>query len=77
MFAKLMEQGEPPSAPVTEVLRTQTRPLIGAILVRFGPDILYAFFAVYVITWLQKGASPLTYNQALTCTCLLYTSRCV
>lgn len=68
VFQKLAEAGEAPKAPVTEVLRTQTRPLLGAILVRFGPDVLYAFFAVYVITWLQQGPDKLTNSQALMCT---------
>ena len=68
VFQRLAEQGEAPKAPVTEVFRTQLRALIGAILVRFGPDVLYAFFAVYVITWLQSGPNKLTYAQAITCT---------
>ena len=68
VFQKLVEQGEPPKAPVTEVLTTQTRALLGAIFTRFGPDVLYAFFAVYVITWLQTGPNRLTNTQALTCT---------
>ena len=68
VFQRIMEEGDAPEAPVMEVLRTATRPLIGAILVRFGPDVVYAFFAVYVITWLQQGPEPLTNTQALLCT---------
>lgn len=68
VFQKIAEAGEAPKAPVSEVLRTQTRPLLGAILVRFGPDVLYAFFAVYVITWLQQGPDKLSNSQALICT---------
>ena len=68
VFQAIMEKGEAPKAPVTEVFRTQGRALLGAILTRFGPDVLYAFFAVYVITWLQNGPSRLTNTQALTCT---------
>ena len=68
VFQRLAEAGEAPQAPVTEVLRTQFRPLLGAILTRFGPDVLYAFFAVYVITWLQQGPDKLTNSQALICT---------
>lgn len=68
VFQRIVESGEAPKAPVTEVLRTQTRPLIGAILSRMGPDVLYAFFAVYVITWLQQGPGRLTNSQALICT---------
>ncbi|MFT3862473.1 MFS transporter [Micropruina sp.] len=68
VFQKIVELGDAPEAPVSEVFRTQGRALLGAILVRFGPDVLYAFFAVYVITWLQNGPNPLTNQQALTAT---------
>ncbi|MFT3875214.1 MAG: MFS transporter [Propioniciclava sp.] len=68
VFQKILEKGEAPQAPVTEVFKTQGRALLGAILVRFGPDVLYAFFAVYVITWLQNGPEKLTNQQALTAT---------
>ncbi|GAA1396059.1 MFS transporter [Luteococcus peritonei] len=68
VFQKLAEQGEAPKAPVTEVFRTQGRALLGAIFTRFGPDVLYAFFAVYVITWLQTGPNRLSNTQALICT---------
>lgn len=68
VFQKIAEAGEAPTAPVTEVLCTQARPLVGAILVRVGPDVLYAFFAVYVITWLQQGPDKLSNSQALMCT---------
>lgn len=68
VFQRIAEQGEASKAPVTEVLRTEGRALVGAILVRFGPDVLYAFFAVYVITWLQTGPGALSYSQAIACT---------
>lgn len=68
VYQRLAAQGDAPQAPVTEVLRTQLRALVGAIFVRFGPDVLYAFFAVYVITWLQAGSGKLSYSQAITCT---------
>lgn len=68
VFKRLSEQGEAPKAPVTEVFKTHGRALLGATLVRFGPDVLYAFFAVYVITWLQSGADKLSYVEAITCT---------
>lgn len=68
VFQKLAESGERSEAPVTEVFKTAGRPLLGAILTRFGPDVLYAFFAVYVITWLQQGPNKLTNTQALICT---------
>ena len=51
VFRELQERGDRPAAPVTEVLRTQTRPLIAAMLARVGPDVLYAMFAVFVLTY--------------------------
>ena len=68
VFQRIAEQGLAPKAPVTEVFRTHGRALVGATLVRFGPDVLYAFVAIYVITWLQSGTGKLTYAEAITCT---------
>jgi len=51
VFRELQKRGDRPAAPVTEVLRTQTRPLIAAMLARVGPDVLYAMFAVFVLTY--------------------------
>jgi MFS family permease len=51
VFRELVEGGDLPTAPVTEVLRTQRRPLAAAILSRVGPDVLYAMFAVFVLTY--------------------------
>ena len=56
VFRELQERGDPPAAPVTEVLRTQTRPLIAAMLARVGPDVLYAMFAVFVLTYATQTA---------------------
>lgn len=68
VFQALAERGEASQAPVSEVFRTQLRPLVGAVLTRFGPDVVYAFFAIYSITWLQEGPAGLSYTQALICT---------
>lgn len=51
VFVELQKRGDRPTAPVTEVLRKQTRPLVAAILSRVGPDVLYAMFAVFVLTF--------------------------
>lgn len=49
---KLVEaRGEQPKAPVTDVFKTQLRPLISGILSRVGPDVLYGMFAVFVLTY--------------------------
>jgi MFS family permease len=54
VFRELEARGDRPTAPVSEVLRTQLRPLIAGILARVGPDVLYAMFAVFVLTYATK-----------------------
>ena len=51
VFKLVEERGEQPKAPVTDVFRTQMRPLIAGILCRVGPDVLYGMFAVFVLTY--------------------------
>ena len=40
-----------PEAPIREVFTTQPRALAAAILCRVGPDVLYAMFTVFVLTY--------------------------
>ncbi|MFK4086044.1 MFS transporter [Kribbella sp. NPDC020789] len=65
VFKELEARGDRPTAPVTEVLRTQRRPLIAAILARVGPDVLYAMFAVFVLTYATKELD-MSRGQAVT-----------
>lgn len=51
VFKLVEERGDRPTAPVTDVFRTQTRALVAAILCRVGPDVLYGMFAVFVLTF--------------------------
>jgi MFS family permease len=51
VFRQIEVRGERPIAPVAEVLRTQGRGLLAVILARVGPDVLYALFAVFVLTY--------------------------
>jgi len=51
VFREIEARGERPTAPVSEVIRTQGRALSAAILVRIGPDVLYSMFAVFVLTY--------------------------
>ena len=51
IFKALQESGERPDAPITTVFRTQKRPLIAGVMSRVGPDILYALFTVFTITY--------------------------
>ena len=51
IFKALQESGERPDAPITNVFRHQKRPLIAAVMSRIGPDIVYALFTVFTITY--------------------------
>ncbi|KQU39291.1 MULTISPECIES: MFS transporter [unclassified Rhodococcus (in: high G+C Gram-positive bacteria)] len=51
VFKALQESGDRPEAPITEVFREQSRPLIAAILSRIAPDVIYALFTVFSITY--------------------------
>ena len=64
-FRKLASSGMRPSAPVTEVLRSQRRALAAAILARVGPDVLYSMFAVFVLAYAHQKLG-LTRTQAVT-----------
>jgi MFS family permease len=51
VFQALEARGDAPAAPVREVFTTQLRPLIAAILSRIGPDVTYALFTVFTLTY--------------------------
>ena len=65
IFKAIEAHGEQPHAPVREVFSKELRPLIAAILCRVGPDVLYALFTVFTLTY---GIQALGYerNQVLT-----------
>jgi len=65
IFKAIEAHGEQPAAPVREVFSKELRPLIAAILCRVGPDVLYALFTVFTLTY---GIQALGYdrNQVLT-----------
>ncbi len=62
VFKQLQESGERSSAPISEVFRTERRALAAAVLIRVCPDVLYALFTVFVLTYvtthtgLSRGA---------------------
>lgn len=62
VFKRIQERGERPSAPISEVFRTERRALVAAVLIRVCPDVLYALFTVFVLTYvtthtdLSRGA---------------------
>lgn len=51
VFKALQESGERSEAPISEVFSTQRRPLVAAILSRIAPDVIYALFTVFSITY--------------------------
>jgi len=51
VFKALQETGDRPEAPIRDVFTQQTRPLIAAILSRVAPDVMYALFTVFSITY--------------------------
>ncbi|WP_409495241.1 MFS transporter [Amycolatopsis sp. cmx-11-12] len=62
VFKQIQERGERSSAPISEVFHTERRALIAAVLIRVCPDVLYALFTVFVLTYvtthtdLSRGA---------------------
>ena len=59
VFRQIAERGEAPTAPVREVLRDHPRGLASGILSRVGPDVLYAMFVVFVLTYATDTARVL------------------
>ena len=53
------------TAPVSEIFRTATGALVPAVLCRVGPDVLYALFTVFVLTYVTTQLS-LPRNVGLT-----------
>jgi len=51
VFKAIQESGDRPTAPVTEVFRDEWRGLLSAVLSRIGPDVLYALFTVFVLSY--------------------------
>lgn len=54
VFKQIAQHQDRPSAPVSEVTRTELRGVIAGILVRVCPDVLYSLFTVFVLTYIVK-----------------------
>ncbi|WP_066907864.1 MFS transporter [Millisia brevis] len=61
VFKALQESGERAEAPISAVFRTQTRPLVAAIMSRIAPDVIYALFTVFSITY---GVNKLGFDRS-------------
>lgn len=51
VFKAMEARGDQPQSPVRDVLTTELRPLIAAVLSRVGPDVVYALFTVFTLTY--------------------------
>jgi MFS family permease len=65
VFRAIQERGEQPAAPIGDVFRTQGRGLLAGVLCRIGPDVTYALFTVFVITYATTAAG-MSRGQVLT-----------
>ncbi|QUH00841.1 MHS family MFS transporter [Saccharopolyspora erythraea] len=54
VFRELQRNGEQAAAPLREVFVNEPKALVASILCRVGPDILYALFTVFVLTYATK-----------------------
>ncbi|MGV9860104.1 MFS transporter [Gordonia sp. NPDC003425] len=61
VFQALQESEDRAEAPVSEVFRTQGTSLLSAILSRIAPDVIYALFTVFAITY---GVNKLGFNRS-------------
>ncbi|MEU6409375.1 MFS transporter [Microbispora sp. NPDC046933] len=73
VFKAIEAHGERPAAPVKEILTQQRRPLAAAILSRLAPDILYALFTVFVVTY---GTAELGLTRGQVLAAVLIASGC-
>jgi MFS family permease len=51
VFKAIQESGDRPAAPIKEVLATEGRGVLAALLSRLGPDVSYSLFTVFSLTW--------------------------
>ncbi len=54
VFRALSEHHDRPTAPIREVWTTQRRELVASVLSRVAPDVLYALFTVFVLTYITQ-----------------------
>jgi MFS family permease len=51
VFRAIQEHGDRAEAPIKEVFRTERRGLVAGVLSRIGPDVTYALFTVFVLSY--------------------------
>lgn len=73
MFKALQESGDRSEAPISEVFKTELRPLLAGIMSRVAPDVIYALFTVFSITY---GTQKLGFERSEVLTAILIGSAC-
>ena len=73
VFRAIEASGDRPTAPISELFRTELRGLVSAILCRLAPDILYALFTVFALVY---GTTVLGLSSAQVLTATLIGSAC-
>ncbi|MBW4779212.1 MHS family MFS transporter [Rhodococcus fascians] len=73
VFKALQESGERSEAPISEVFKTELRPLVAGIMSRVAPDVMYALFTVFSITY---GTQKLGFERSEVLTAILIGSAC-
>lgn len=73
VFKAIEASGDRPAAPISELLRTEFRGLAAAVLSRLAPDILYALFTVFTLTY---GLQALGLERSQVVTATLIGSAC-
>ncbi|MDJ0470416.1 MFS transporter [Rhodococcoides fascians] len=73
VFKALQESGERSEAPISEVFKTELRPLVAGIMSRVAPDVIYALFTVFSITY---GTQKLGFERSEVLTAILIGSAC-
>jgi MFS family permease len=54
VFKQIAQSKDRPTAPLSEVTRTELRAVVAGLLVRVCPDVLYSLFTVFVLTYIVK-----------------------
>lgn len=55
IFRALQKTGDRPEKPVTEIFQTQKLALLAAVMSRLGPDVFYALYTVFILTYATKS----------------------
>jgi MFS family permease len=54
VFKQIAAHDDRPTAPISEVARTERRAVLAGLLVRVCPDVLYSMFTVFTLTYIVK-----------------------